>query len=258
MLDITGHFAPIVTPFTDDTNSVSEVRLTRLVRHLLDRKVDGFVCGTETGEFVTVSAAERKMVLEVLIREAHGVPVLAHCTRMGTAQSIDLCQHASRHGAKAAVIMPPYFGQYDDEEIEQHLRRILQHSGLPIIVVDPKHRVRTVMREKLQDLHGFHYAESTESSFWTRFAIDPAGMESDEFVCGKVVVSPLIQIDPDGSRDSNSDLRSVAKFLGAHGRIRTSKAALNARDVEVGPPRSPVLPLAFKDSQELSGLLQTD
>src|SRR6185436_2306742 len=106
----------------------------------------------ETGEFITVSTAERKQVLEILLREAHGVPVLAHCTRLGTAQSLDLCQHAARHGARAAVIMPPYFGRYSEEEIEQHLRLIAQHAGLPVIVVDPQHLVRSDIKETLGSL----------------------------------------------------------------------------------------------------------
>src|SRR5579871_5649276 len=99
MLDIAGFFAPVVTPFTDDGNTVSEIRLARLVRHLTERGVSGFVCGTETGEFLTTSVSERKQVLEIVMREAHGMPVLAHCSMIGTAQTIDLCQHSARHGA---------------------------------------------------------------------------------------------------------------------------------------------------------------
>ena len=137
MLGLSGLFAPVSTPFTDDGETVSEIRLARLVRHLLAHGISGLVCCTETGEFITVNTSERKQVLEIVLREARSVPVLAHCTRLGTAQTIDLCQHAARHGARAAVVMPPYFGTYADQEIEQHLRRIVQHANLPVIVVDP-------------------------------------------------------------------------------------------------------------------------
>src|SRR5579862_6608735 len=149
MLGLSGLFAPIVTPFTDDGGAISEVRLARLIRHLAENGVVGFVVCSETGEFTTVTSGERKQMLEFLAREARGIPILAHCTRLGTSQCMDLCQHAARHGARAAVVMPPYFGQFNDDEIEQHLRRIVQHANLPIILVDPSHQVRSKSRESL-------------------------------------------------------------------------------------------------------------
>ncbi|MFI5385686.1 MAG: dihydrodipicolinate synthase family protein [Fimbriimonadales bacterium] len=258
MLGLSGLYAPIVSPFTDDGGSVSEIRLARLVRHLLEHGVAGFVCCTETGEFTTVNTGERKEILELLVREAHGVPVLAHCTRLGTAQSIDLCQHAARHGAKAAVVMPPYFGRFSDEEIEQYIRRVVQHAGLPVIVVDPSHLVRSSIKEKLENLAALHYAETTEGAFRTRFAVDPIGAGSDEFVFEDAVVSPLVQIDPKAAQDPGVNLRPIAQMIGAYGRPRVAKAALNERDIEVGPPRSPVLPLPHEQCQELAALVQTE
>lgn len=257
MLGLSGLFAPIVTPLTDDGNSVSEIRLARLVKHLLGQGVDGFVCGTETGEFITVNSAERKHVVEVMVRESLDVPVLVHCTRLGTAQALDLCQHAARHGAKAAVVMPPYFGQYSDEEIEQHLRSIAQYAGLPVIVVDPQHLVRSHIKENLSSLPALHHAESPEVAFRTRFAVEPVGSGSDEFVFEDAVVSPLIQIDPVASKNTEADLRPLARMIGLYGRARIAKAALNFRDIEVGPPRAPVLPLGHAQFAELGALIQT-
>jgi dihydrodipicolinate synthase/N-acetylneuraminate lyase len=257
MLGLSGLIAPIVTPFTDDGDSVSEVRLARLVRHLLAEGVAGLVCCTETGEFTTISATERKQVLEIVIREAHGVTVLAHCTRLGTSQALDLCQHAARHGARAAIIMPPYFGRFSDEEIEEHIRRIVQHAGLPLIVVDPSHLVRSAMRTNLENLPGLFFAETPEGAFRNRFAVDPIGAGSDEFVLGEAVVSPLVQIDPKASTDSFERLREIAKMIALFGRARIAKAALNLRDIEVGPPRSPILPLADEARRQLSTLVQT-
>ena len=112
MEGIAGLFAPVVTPFTDDGSTVSDVRLSRQVRYLIDRGIAGFVTTSDTGEFLATSFAERKEVLEIVIREAHGRPVLAHVSTMSTSSSLDLAQHAARHGARAAVLMPPYFGQF--------------------------------------------------------------------------------------------------------------------------------------------------
>lgn len=253
-----GLFAPIVTPFTDDGESVSEIRLARLVRRLADSGVKGFVCCTETGEFTTVASAERKRVLEILMREAQGLPVLAHCTRLGTAQALDLCQHAGRHGARAAVVMPPYFGTFTDIEIEYHLRRIAQHAGLPVILVDPEHQVRSDLEAKLSSLPTLTLAESPESAFRTRFAVDPVGAASDEFVYGQAITTPLVQIDPRGCADPGVDLYPLARFIALHGRPRVAKAALNLKGIEVGPTRPPTMPLGHDRLAELEGLLQSD
>jgi len=256
MLGLTGLFAPLVTPFTDDAESLSEIRLARLVRHLRERGVAGFVACTETGEFITTSTSERKQVLEILLREAHGLPVLAHCTRLGTAQSLDLCQHASRHGALAAVIMPPYFGVYTDDEIERHIRVIVQHAALPVIVVDPEHKVRFAVKERLDNLPDLDYGVAPERAFRTNLAVDPVGCSSDEFVIGEAVVSPLIQIDPAGVA-AGSDLDVVSRLIGQYGRPRIAKAALTLRDIEVGPPRPPVLNLPQEACEELERVIQT-
>ena len=64
MLELAGRFVPLVTPFTDDGSTLSEVRLARLVRFYLDRSVEGLALATETGEFGTLSQDERKQLLE--------------------------------------------------------------------------------------------------------------------------------------------------------------------------------------------------
>jgi dihydrodipicolinate synthase/N-acetylneuraminate lyase len=257
MLELAGRFAPIVTPMTDDGGSVSEIRLARLVKHLLENGVQGFVCGTETGEFATTITAERKAVLEILMRETHGLPVLAHCTCIGTAQALDLCQHAARHGALAAVLMPPHYGIYSDEELEHHIRSIVNHAGLPVIVVDPQHVLRAATMESLDNLRQLYYGECPEAAFRTRFAVDPIGAGSDEFVLGDLIVSPLIQVDPVASLAVDSDLHPIARLIGRYGRPRVAKAALNLRDIEVGPPRLPVLPLPHEVGVELQAVIQT-
>lgn len=243
MLGIEGLLAPIVTPFTDGADSISEVRLARLVDRLRERGVSGFVCATETGEFTTITTAERKSLLEMLIREAQGAPVIAHCTRIGTAQALDLCQHAARHGARAAIVMPPYFGVFTPDEIEHHFRFIGQHAGLPVIVVDPQHQIWTESRDRLGGAPNLIFAQSTEGALHSRFSVGPRGPSSDEFVVDRAVISPLIQIVPPADDQERVDVKEIAKLIANFGRGRVAKAALELMDVEVGPPRSPTLRL---------------
>lgn len=253
-LELSGLFAPLVTPFTDAGESVSEVRLARLVRHLIEKGVDGFVTSSITGEFTTTTTSERKSVLEIVMREAGGRPVLAHCTRLGTLQTLDLVRHAGDTGARAAIVMPPYFGSFSDEEIENHIRTIAHHASIPVVVLDPAHCLRSNTRSNLSTLSNLCYAESMEGTFNERFGVFPAGPGSDEFVLEEAIISPMVQLDVPGCR-SEKDLRPLSNMIARYGRARVAKAALNGMEIEVGPPRTPTLPLDHEHQQELLALL---
>src|SRR5690348_16428840 len=98
MVNLAGTFVPLVTPFTDDGATLSEVRIARLVRHFAGQGVAGFVVCTDTGEFTTLSFAERKSMLETTLRESQGaLPVLTNVSTLSTSASLDLTQHAARH-----------------------------------------------------------------------------------------------------------------------------------------------------------------
>ena len=58
VVDLPKLLVPLVTPFTDDASSVSEVRLARLVKHLGGQGVEGFVINSDVGEFTAMSFGE--------------------------------------------------------------------------------------------------------------------------------------------------------------------------------------------------------
>ncbi|HWA82116.1 MAG TPA: hypothetical protein VG820_01680, partial [Fimbriimonadaceae bacterium] len=132
------------------------------------------------------------------------------------------------------------------------------HAGLPIILVDPLHAVRADMRQRLENMPDLYFAQTLEGSLHARLAIDPTGASSDEFAFDEAVVSPLLQIDPKAVHDPDADLRPLARLVATYGRARVAKAALNERDIEVGPPRGPVLTLRHEPTQELLKIVQTD
>src|SRR5689334_12427820 len=96
-----GSFAPLVTPFTDEGSSISEIRIARLIRALREKGVEGFALATETGEFSSLTLAERKNLVEIAMRETQqSMPLIVHVTASATSSVLDLAQHAERHGAK--------------------------------------------------------------------------------------------------------------------------------------------------------------
>lgn len=224
MSTLSGPFAPVVTPFTDDSSGISEVRLARLVRRLVDSGARGFFVGTEAGEFTCLSFSERKSALEIVVRECHGaLPVVAHISTLSTASSLDLAQHAQRHGARAALVMPPYYGQYTDLEIEWHFRTIHQYADIPLIVIDPLKRISGAIAKNLQGMDRLTLIERPSRTDM---------IQGDGFDVKASHAFPA-----DLGKDDAAKFDELAMY---HGSAKVLKAALEEINLDCGPVRKPL------------------
>lgn len=235
MFEFTGTFAPIATPFTDDGNQLSEVRLARMIQRLVGRGVQGIAVNTDLGEFTSTSFGERKSVLEFVIRDTrNAVPVFAHVTTLNTAASLDLAQHAERHGARGILIMPPYYGDLTDTELTQHFRTIARYCGLPIIVIDPQQRMSEAVRYALADAGNFSYADPM-----VRWPNCEKTIRTMEWSLAEVDCSPLCTLWGDLTEGDPALLAQWASLMKDLGSLRVIKAAYAAGDAGIGEPRSP-------------------
>lgn len=233
MVNLAGSFVPLVTPFTDDGATLSEVRIARLVRHFVGQGVPGFVVCSDTGEFTTLSFAERKAMLETTVRESQGaIPVLTNVSTLSTSASLDLTQHAVRHGARAAIIMPPYYGELSEAEMVEHIRCVASYSGFTLIVVDPRGALSVQSRAALTATQGVCLAGNspgrpTSTTDW--FRVEP------------LLVSPAFMFP-----DSNPEVFAQGN------RAAISKALFESLSLEVGRPRMPVQPLRLSEVESVA------
>ncbi|MGQ9586203.1 MAG: 4-hydroxy-tetrahydrodipicolinate synthase [Anaerolineae bacterium] len=128
-----GIFPALVTPFTRD-GKVDEAAFRALIRRVLPH-VNGIVpCGT-TGEFVYLTAEERKRVVEVALDEVAGrVPVVAGTGAPSTRETLELTEHARAAGATAALIVAPFYLKPSFNEVYDHFRAVNDAVDLPIIL----------------------------------------------------------------------------------------------------------------------------
>ena len=129
-----GSMVAMVTPFRD--GEVDETKLRELVEFHVKHGTDGVVpCGT-TGESPTLSHAEHKRVVEVVIEAAAGrIPVIAGTGSNSTAEAIDMTVHAATAGADAALLVSPYYNKPTQQGLYEHFRAIAQAApALPLIV----------------------------------------------------------------------------------------------------------------------------
>lgn len=123
----------MVTPFRD--GDVDEDALADLLASLVDGGIDGlFPCGT-TGEFASLTAAERARVVELTVDYAEGTPVLAGAGATSVEETLSHVEAAADAGADAAVVVPPYFHGANDSAGERaFFEAVGDESDLPLLL----------------------------------------------------------------------------------------------------------------------------
>ena len=127
-----GIFPALVTPFNANED-IDEDGFRRLIQHL-QKNVNGIVpCGT-TGEFMYLSTKEKKRVIDLAIDEVKGeMPVIAGTGCPSTKHTIELTQYAKDAGAKAALVVSPFYLKPSFKELYEHYDA-LNALDFPIIM----------------------------------------------------------------------------------------------------------------------------
>lgn len=105
-----GLIAATYTPF-DDSSSLNVTVVGPMVEHLLGCGINGlYVCGS-TGEGMSLSSDERKIVAEAYVRAANGrVPVIVQVGHNSLVEARQLAAHAQEIGAQMiSATCPSYF-----------------------------------------------------------------------------------------------------------------------------------------------------
>ena len=130
-----GIFTPICTPFRAGDQEVDENALSQLIEFQIASGVSGIITCAGTGQFSALRLDERKRVTEVAVAEVQRrVPVIAHTGACGTAETVELSQHAKKVGADALMISPPFYEVPNEDEIIGHFEAVSRAVSLPIMV----------------------------------------------------------------------------------------------------------------------------
>jgi 4-hydroxy-tetrahydrodipicolinate synthase len=139
----TGCGTALVTPFTTG-GEIDETRLRRLTARQIDAGIHFLVpCGT-TGESPTLTAAERRLVVETVVDEAAGrVPVLAGAGGYDTRRVVEAAREMEAAGAQGLLSVTPYYNRPSPEGLYQHYRAVAGSTALPVIVYNVPARTGT-------------------------------------------------------------------------------------------------------------------
>ncbi len=130
----TGVGTALITPFTK-SGSLDEAGVTRLAKRQVDAGIHFLVpCGT-TGETPTLSAAERRRVVELTLEAAAGkVPVMAGAGGYDTNEVVHAAREMQSIGVQGLLSVTPYYNKPTPEGLYQHFSKIAEATSLPIVL----------------------------------------------------------------------------------------------------------------------------
>jgi 4-hydroxy-tetrahydrodipicolinate synthase len=133
MAHFEGILPAVTTPF-DSSGAIDEAALERNVSAYLDAGVHGLVANGTMGEAGSMSAAERRTVVEVIARAAAGrVPVIAGVSASTPSAAIGFAADAAQAGATALMMLPPLGYHGDAREVAAFYRAVAEAGGLPLM-----------------------------------------------------------------------------------------------------------------------------
>lgn len=105
----------------DESGNINGEAIEVFAEHLINKGVKGVYVGGSSGECIYQSVAERKKVLEHIMKVAKGkITVIAHVACNNTKDSCELAAHADSLGVDAIAAIPPIYFRLPDYAIVEY------------------------------------------------------------------------------------------------------------------------------------------
>jgi 4-hydroxy-tetrahydrodipicolinate synthase len=278
-----GVLPALITPFTEDGDAIDEQALAAIVDRLVGAGVGGLVPGGSTGEFTTLTNAERRRLIEVTVEAAGGrVPVVAGTGALSTRETVELSVHAEQVGAAAVMIVPPFYDSLSWPELLAHYTAVADAIEIPIMYYNlpsasgvklSAAQLRELPIVCLKDTGGDAVAATeliqtggpTLLNGWDTltFAALAAGARAVVWGAASIVPEQCVglhrllidDIDLPAARELWARLWPLCQFLESQSYSAAVKTACGLVGDTTGPVRPPLLPLDHAATSELSALV---
>jgi 4-hydroxy-tetrahydrodipicolinate synthase len=285
-----GVLPALITPFTPDGGAIDAEALAAIVERLIGGGASGLVPGGSTGEFTTLTNAERRQLVEITVAAAGGrVPVVPGTGALSTRETVELSVHAEQAGAAAVMIVPPFYDALSWRELLAHYAAVADRISIPIMYYNlPSASGVTLDVAQLSELRrvagvtslkdtGGDAVASTEliqagdevptllNGFDTlTFAALAAGVRAVVWGTASIVPEPCVElhrllvdeIDLPAARDLWSRLWPLCAFLESRSYSAAVKTACGLVGDTTGPVRAPLLALDERETAELARLVE--
>lgn len=270
----------------DDNGEISPERVQNLTKYHIQKGVKGVYVNGSSGECIYLSVAERKIVLENVMKVAKGkLTVIAHVACNNTRDSIELAKHAESVGVDAIAAIPPIYFKLPDYSIAQYWNDISSAApNTDFIIYNIPQLAGTSLTASLYQLmlKNKRLIGVKNSSMPTQDIQIFKSMggndhlvfngPDEQFISGRIMgaiggIGGTYGVMPDlflklNSFIKNGDLENanklqfmindiIAKLAGGHGNMYAliKEILRENEDLDIGSVRRPLEPLTSKDKQ---------
>jgi 4-hydroxy-tetrahydrodipicolinate synthase len=204
-MSLTGLFVPLVTPFTP-TDELASDTLESLAHAVLDGGATGIVALGTTGEPATLTAAERRRVVDICadVCAQRGAQLIVGAGSNATAASADVLTDLDPRAA-AALTVVPYYTRPSEDGVVEHFRRLAAASPVPLIVYNVPYRTGTSLGAdalgriaRIPNVAGFKHSvgaiDEATVAFMSTMPADCAVLAGDD-----LYVAPLLALGAAGA-----------------------------------------------------------
>ncbi len=293
MQALSGVITALATPFTAGGEAIDEAGLRQLVDRTIADGSNALVACASTGEFSTMTQAERHEVTTITIDQTAGrVPVVVNTGALSTAEAVGLSRDAQRRGASAVMPVAPYYDALRLEETVAYHHAIAAAVDVDVVVYN--HPDSTGVNLSAADIarlgaeiENVRYVKDSSGSFLqlaeltTRYpdviqtlcgvdALTLPALELGAAGCvvgtGNFLAGPLSNLwrtwtEGDRTTATAQWSQIVPALLAILDQQRWSfqaavKAATQLTGLDVGVPRLPLAPLTAQDERDLVTVLR--
>jgi len=194
-----GSYTVAVTPFTDDLSAIDVDRLKAFLDWQLEENVPGIIMLGTTGEFLSVTPEERRLLVDETVKHIDGrIPVLVGTADASTTKAVAQSVEAEDLGADGLMIISPYYYTPTDDEVYRYFEAIVSAQDLPIMLYNNPVTSNVDLSAELvarlaQDFATVSYIkESSQDIARVRDVIDLAGDDITVYAGERVVDSFLL------------------------------------------------------------------
>jgi 4-hydroxy-tetrahydrodipicolinate synthase len=281
-----GTFTVMVTPF-DAAGEVDAVAFAAFTRWQIDQGIHGLIPLGSTGEFLSLSQDERRLVAQTVIDAAAGrVPVLIGTGAEDTREVVRASREAEALGADGVMIIPPFYSTPTEDELYHHYKTVADAIGVPIMIYNNPATANVDLRPplvaRLAEIEACAYIkESTLEVTRVRDIIRLCGERMTVFggvlgfesfiegakgwvaVASNVAPGPMARLftmvaderDWLGGRALYLEWLPIIEAVFGQYYVGGTKALLNAMGFPAGAPRPPRLPLGPDDMAHMKALV---
>jgi len=286
MKQFRGTFTVMVTPF-NEAGEVDASALAAFTRWQIDQGIHGLIPLGSTGEFLSLSQDERRLVAQTVIESAGGrVPVLIGTGAEDTREVVRFSREAEALGADGVMIIPPFYSTPTEDELYHHYKTVADAIGIPIMVYNNPATANVDLRPplvaRLAEIEACAYIkESTLEVTRVRDIIRLCGERMTVFggvlgfesfvegaqgwvaVASNVAPGPMARLftlvvddkDWEAGRALYLEWLPIIEAVFGHYYVGGTKALLNNMGFAAGAPRPPRLPLGRDDMARMKALV---